>query len=76
MFDGESAPPRFNGVTWSITYPGHAPVDFPVERQGRDVLNSLFACWLRAIRPSLSRGTAAAWLLWCLPVGLFRALPV
>lgn len=34
MFSGESAPPRLRGTTWSATYPGHAPVVFPVAGQG------------------------------------------
>lgn len=55
MLLGASAPPRFSGRTWSMTYPGHAPEVFPVEGQGCDFLNSLFACCDRLILPWLSR---------------------
>ncbi len=44
---GESAPPRFSGVTWSTTYPGHRPEVFPVEGQGTECTNACFAVGCR-----------------------------
>ena len=51
MLPGASAPPRFRGCTWSITYPGHAPDFLPVEGQGCECLKSSFAFMLRAVFP-------------------------
>src|SRR5262245_88253 len=51
MLEGESGPPQASGLIWSTTYPGHAPLVFPVEGQGCDVSNECFAEVLRAIRP-------------------------
>ena len=34
MLLGASAPPRFSGVIWSITYPGQAPEVRPVDGHG------------------------------------------
>jgi len=53
MLLGLSAPPRFNGFMWSITYSGHALVDVPVTGQGCCLLNSFLACVLRVSRPRL-----------------------
>ena len=55
MLLGASAPPRFSEFTWSITYPGHAPEDFPVAGHGCDCLKACLAAGLRLILPALSR---------------------
>ena len=55
MFDGASAPPRFSGTTWSITYPGHAPERWPVDGHGWALLKESFAASLRLNRPCSSR---------------------
>jgi hypothetical protein len=62
---GESAPPRFNATTWSITYPGQAPVDLPVAGQACTFLNESLAATLRAMRPCELRATSAARLVVC-----------
>src|ERR1022692_3987738 len=51
MLPGASAPPRFNGLMWSTTNPGHAPEVLPVAGQGWPAWNALRAAGLRAIRP-------------------------
>src|ERR1022692_2868121 len=51
MLPGASAPPRFNGLMWSTTNPGHAPEVLPVAGQGWPARNALLAAGLRAIRP-------------------------
>ena len=51
MLPGTSAPPRFNGLMWSTTNPGHAPEVLPVAGQGLLAWNALLASGLRAIRP-------------------------
>src|ERR1017187_3393099 len=51
MLPGASAPPRFNGLMWSTTNPGHAPEVLPVAGQGLLAWNAPLAAGLRAIRP-------------------------
>src|ERR1035438_9439330 len=51
MLPGASAPPRFNGLMWATTNPGHAPEVLPVAGQGWTAWNALLAAGLRAIRP-------------------------
>ena len=55
MFSDLSAPPRFNGTMWSSTYPGQAPVFFPVAGQGCWRWKARRAAGSRLIRPSDSR---------------------
>ena len=59
MFSGESAPPRLRGMTWSATYPGHAPVVLPVAGQGCWRWKLRRAAGSRLILPLASRSQAA-----------------
>jgi hypothetical protein len=59
MFDASSAPPRFSGLMWSITHPGHAPLERPVDGHGCDFLKSRLARALRRL--------VRWWLWWTLP---------
>ena len=67
MLLGASGPPRLSGVIWSMTYPGHDPVDEPVDGHGFDFLKSFLACGERAILPLASRWTPGVALA-CAPV--------
>src|ERR1035441_10669807 len=51
MLSGASAPPRFNGLMWSTTNPGHAPEVLPVAGQGWTAWNARLVAGLRAFLP-------------------------
>jgi hypothetical protein len=50
-----SGPLRFRGITWSTTYPGHAPAVLPVDGHGFARRNARRCAGLRLIRPLASR---------------------
>src|ERR1700756_405194 len=56
---GASSPPRFNGTTWAMTYPGQLPEVLPVDGQGWLRSNSCLASGLRLMRPRESRAQLA-----------------
>lgn len=60
MLLGASTPPHASGVTWSTTWPGHAPRTLPVAGQGFARLNSASALRERGSAPASEAAVVSA----------------